>query len=45
MEVHRPPIQTHTLPTPASAPHGLTLGPDVAEWVALEVGLVVRFFP
>lgn len=30
------------LPTPGSEPHGRTLGPDGAVWVAVEIGTVAR---
>ena len=33
---------TYDLPSPASEPHGITLGPDGALWVALETGTVAR---
>ena len=35
-------ITEYALPSPASEPHGLTLGPDGAVWVALEARGVAR---
>jgi virginiamycin B lyase len=38
-------IETFALPTPGSEPHGLTVAPDGAVWIALELGRVARFTP
>jgi virginiamycin B lyase len=35
-------IEVYDLPTPASEPHGIALGPDHALWTALETGSLAR---
>ncbi|AKL70789.1 hypothetical protein [Streptomyces sp. Mg1] len=38
-------VTVHDLPTPASEPHGITVGPDGALWTALETGALARISP
>jgi virginiamycin B lyase len=38
-------IETHPLAGPASEPHGITVGPDGALWVALETGSIAHLVP
>lgn len=38
-------VEEYDLPSPSSEPHGLTLGPDGALYVALEIGEVARLEP
>jgi virginiamycin B lyase len=38
-------IDEFELPTPNSEPRGITIGPDGAVWVALEIGALARLVP
>jgi hypothetical protein len=38
-------ITEYDLPTPASEPHGIAVGPDGALWTALETGAIARLAP